>query len=145
MKKSAFLLVALVVTVFTGFAQSPADKCLGVWLSEDKATKIELFKVGSTYTGKLLWAKDLYKSDGKTSRKDDQNANPTLRSCERKGLVIIAGLTYTDGAYAGGTYYNVDNGGEYSCKMEQKEGKLYFRGYKVVPAMGKTFVWTRVP
>ena len=144
MKNALFLLAFWCLSANCGFAQSAAaDKPLGVWLSEDQATRIEIFKSGSTYAGKLLWAKNIYESDGKTFKKDDQNPDQSLRRRERKGLVIINGLTYTEGAYTGGTYYNVDSGSTYSLNMGLKNGKLLLRGYKGVPMLGKTFVFTR--
>ncbi|MBD1384319.1 DUF2147 domain-containing protein [Mucilaginibacter rigui] len=53
-------------------AQTPeADKILGVWLSEDKTGKIDVYKVNGKYFGKLIWGKTIYEADGTTSRKDD--------------------------------------------------------------------------
>lgn len=145
MKKVAFLLVALLLAAGRSFAQSSPDEAVGVWLSEDRASKIEVFKTGSTYTGKLLWTADMYERDGKTSKKDDHNPDPALCHRELKNLVIISGLAYADGGYTGGTYYYVENGSTYLCNMTLKGGKMLLRGYMGVPMLGRTYVWTRVP
>ncbi|WP_228084942.1 DUF2147 domain-containing protein [Mucilaginibacter sp. JRF] len=128
------------------FAQSqPADKILGVWFSADNAMKIEIFKSGNTYSGKLIEAKFMFEADGKTPKKDTENPNEKLKSRSRQGLVHITGLVFIDGKYSNGVLYSVESGGNYSIKGELKgPNDLETRGYKGVPMMGKTFRWTRV-
>jgi Uncharacterized protein conserved in bacteria (DUF2147) len=46
------------------------DKVLGVWLSEEKDGKVEIYKAGNKYMGKLIWSNKMYETDGVTSKKD---------------------------------------------------------------------------
>jgi uncharacterized protein (DUF2147 family) len=145
--KRIILLTGMLLLMVTGsFAQSlPADKILGVWFSKDNAMKIEIFKSGNTYSGKLLQTKFMFEADGRTPNTDSKNLNEKLRSRSMQGLVHITELTYQDGKYIDGVLYSAENGGTYSIKGELKgPNDLETRGYKGVPMMGKTFKWTRV-
>lgn len=146
MKKHTFFTGLLLLLVTVVMAQNlPADKIVGVWLTENKDLKIEIFKMGNTYSGKLLWAKDMFEADGKTPKKDTENPDKKLRSRSRQGLVNITGLVYIDGAYTNGESYNPKDGNTYSLKAVLKSAdKLEVRGYKGVSLLGKTIKWTRV-
>jgi uncharacterized protein (DUF2147 family) len=144
--KKIFFLNAMLFLATISFAQSlSSDKIVGVWLTEDKDLKIEIFKTGNAYSGKLLWSKEMFEADGKTSKKDDKNPNDKLKSRPWQGIVHITGLTYEDGEYIDGELYRPQDGNMYSLKAELKSiNKLETRGYMGVPMMGKTFKWTRV-
>jgi len=74
MKKIRIILLLCIFTVAKTFPQTPeADKILGVWLSEDKTGKIDVYKTNGKYFGKLIWGKTMYEADGITSRKDVKN------------------------------------------------------------------------
>jgi len=145
--KRITLLTGMLLLIVTGsFAQSQSpDKVLGVWFSEEHAMKIEIFKSGNTYSGKLLNANFMFEADGKTPKKDTENPNEKLRSRSRQGLVHISKLTYKDGTYINGVLYNVEAGATYSVKAELNgPNNLETRGYKGTPLMGKTYKWIRV-
>ena len=55
------------------------DQITGIWLSEDKDGKIEIFRSGNTYSGKLLWGKYVLDENGKP-RHDVNNPDTALRS-----------------------------------------------------------------
>ena len=143
MKQLSMLLIATCLSV-TAFCQQESDKILGHWLSEDKDGKIEVYKNGDKYYGKLVWASKMYEADGKTSRKDDKNTNADLRNRNLKDLVILTGFTYDDGSYTGGKIYDPKNGKTYSCNMTLKGETLNIRGYIGISLLGRTTVWTRV-
>jgi uncharacterized protein (DUF2147 family) len=142
--KKPFLAAVMLILSFTALGQKiPADMIVGTWQCDDY--KIEIFKSGSTYSAKLLWAKDIFEADGKTSKKDDKNPNEKLRSRPRQGVVHITNLAYKDGEYIDGKLYSVQDGNTYSLKGELKSlNSLETRGYKGIPMMGKTFKWKRV-
>ncbi|MEY8760613.1 DUF2147 domain-containing protein [Chryseobacterium tongliaoense] len=137
-------IVMVLLLPAAAFAQklSP-DQIIGVWKCEDY--KIEIFRSGNTYSGKLLWAKDLFEADGKTPKKDNKNPDAKLRSRSRQGIIHITGLIYRDGEYLDAKLYSVQDGNTYSLKAVLKNiNYLETRGYKGVPLIGKTFKWTRV-
>lgn len=143
MKRIAFLLITLLFSTHVLLAQ---DKILGNWLSEEKDGRIEIYKTGDKYFGKLVWGKDLVETDGKTPRKDrtdTKNSDPKLRSRPLLGLVLLTNFTYDDGEWSGGKIYDPKSGKTYSCTMKMKGDKLEIRGYVGVSMFGRTTVWTR--
>lgn len=99
-------------TVVKAFAQIPeADKILGVWLSDDKTGKIDVYKSGGKYFSKLIWGKTMYEPNGTTSGKDIKNKDERSRSRNLKDLIILNDFTYHDDTRDGGQIYD-----PYSCK-----------------------------
>jgi len=143
MKRIAFLLITLLFSTHVLLAQ---DKILGNWLSEEKDGRIEIYKTGDKYFGKLVWGKDLVEADGKTpikGRTDTKNSDPNLRSRPILGLVLLTNFTYKDGEWSGGKIYDPKSGKTYSCTMKLKGDKLEIRGYVGISMFGRTTVWTR--
>lgn len=143
MKKNAFAVIPLLVSI-TSFAQKlPADKIVGVWQCEDY--KIEVFKSGNTYSAKLLWSKDMFETDGKTPKRDSKNPDSKMKNRPVQGITHITGLVYEDGVYVDGKLYSIQDGNTYSLKGKLKTAdELETRGYKGVPMLGKTFKWNRI-
>ena len=145
MKKLPLVLFLLVFMAANAFAQtSGGGGVLGVWLSENKDGKIEVYKSASKYFGKLIWGKTMYEADGITSRKDVENKNKDLRSRNLKDLVMLTDFTYHDSIWDGGEIYDPYSGKTYSCTLKLKDGKLNIRGYVGVSLFGRTSVWERV-
>lgn len=142
MKK--ILLLAITVVLGLAARSQQADQVLGQWLSEDKDGKIEIYKTGDKYFGKLIWASKMYESDGKTSRKDEKNNDASLRTRNLKDLVLLSNFIYDDGVYTDGKIYDPKSGKTYSCKMTMSGEKLNIRGYVGLSILGRTTVWTRV-
>lgn len=143
MKRIAFLLITLLFSTQVLLAQ---DKILGNWLSEEKDGRIEIYKTGDKYSGKLVWGKDLVEADGKTPRKDrtdTKNPDAKLKSRPLLGLVLLTNFTYDDGEWTGGKIYDPKSGKTYSCTMKLKGDKLEIRGYIGLSMFGRTTVWTR--
>jgi len=143
MKRIAFLLITLLFSTQVLLAQ---DKILGNWLNQEKDGRIEIYKTGEKYFGKLVWGRDLMEADGKTPRKDrtdTKNSDPKLRSRPLLGLVLLTNFTYGDGEWSGGKIYDPKSGKTYSCTMKLKGDKLEIRGYVGLSMFGRTTVWTR--
>jgi uncharacterized protein (DUF2147 family) len=146
MKKLLFTVIMLYVS-FVSFAQSAADKIIGVWESvdSDPRLKFEFYKSGGKYFGKLLYASNMFEADGKTPKKDDKNPDKNLRSRSRYGITNITNLSYEDGEYTGGNLYNPSEGRSYRLKAKLKgENELDFRGYVGFSLLGKTMKFKRV-
>jgi uncharacterized protein (DUF2147 family) len=146
MKKIFFSIVTLMLIVSSSIAQTTSgDKVLGIWLSEKKDAKIEIFKSGNKYSGKLVWGAEMFEADGKTPLKDTKNPDVALRVRTRLNLIIISGLIYDDGAYADGHLYDARSGRTYSLKMRLKaDNNLEMRGFYGISLFGQTMEWTRV-
>lgn len=141
--KQIMMLTISTMLALASYSQQ-ADQVLGQWLSEDKDGKIEVYKTGDKYFGKLIWASKMYEADGKTSRKDEKNNDPALRSRNLKDLVLLSNFIYDDGVYTDGKIYDPKSGKTYSCKMTMSGEKLNIRGYVGLSILGRTTVWTRV-
>ena len=143
MKKSILAVFTLLLSLASFAQKLPADQITGVWQCDDY--KIEVFKAGNTYSAKLLWSKEMFEADGKTSKKDVKNPNEKLRGRSVQGLTHITGLIYKDGEYVDGKLYSVQDGNTYSIKGKLKgPNDLETRGYKGIPLVGKSFKWKRV-
>jgi uncharacterized protein (DUF2147 family) len=70
-------------------AQS-SNNIFGVWLSEKRDGKIEIYQQGDKLFGKIVWTKN----DG---IKDDKNPDTKLRNSPLLGLVILTNFK-SDGA-----------------------------------------------
>ena len=125
------------------FAQDP-DMVKGVWLNDAKDARVEIYKTGDKYFGKIVWAQNMYEADGKTLKKDNKNSNDQLKNRTILNMVILSGFTYNDGEWTGGEIYDPKSGKTYSSKMKIKGTTLEVRGYVGSPMFGKTRTWTRV-
>jgi uncharacterized protein (DUF2147 family) len=150
--KRAVLVLLLTFLLLVSFAfAADEDKILGLWNTPENDCKIEIFKNGNKYCGRITWLKEpLYPADddgGMAGRPivDRENPNPNLRSRPLIGLQLIEGFTYIGkNVWKGGTIYNPDNGKTYGCKMIlSTPDHLEVRGFIGIPLLGGTSVWTR--
>lgn len=146
MKKLFFATVLLLISTAT-FAQQPAEKILGIWESVDADPKLrfEFYQSDNKFFGKLLYASNMFETDGKTPKKDFKNPDKKLRDRSRYGITNITDLVYEDGEYTGGTLYNPEEGRKHSVKARLKNAnELDFRGYIGFSLLGKTMKFKRV-
>lgn len=146
MKKPLFLCIALMLffTKFT-FAQSlPGDKIIGVWLTEEKDGKIEIYKSGNKYNGKIIWGENLYEANGKTLAKDVKNPNASYKNRPLLNADILTGFVYNSNDWTDGKIYDPQNGKTYSATMKLNGNTLNLRGYIGVSMFGRTTTWKRV-
>ena len=127
----------LFFTISIAWAQtSPADAVLGTWLSADKDGKVQIYKQGNKYFGKLVWMK--------TPRKDTENPDAKLRSKDLQGVVLLNNFEYNGKTWEDGTIYDPKNGKTYSCIIKKKDANtLDIRGYIGISLIGRTTTWTR--
>jgi uncharacterized protein (DUF2147 family) len=120
-----------------------ADAIVGQWLTAGGTSKIEVYKCGDEYCGKIAWLKEPEK-DGKP-KVDENNPDVKLRSRELLGLTILREFHFDgDDAWKGGKIYDPKSGNDYSAKMTLvDEHTLELRGYVLMPLFGRTETWTR--
>ncbi|ULQ52057.1 DUF2147 domain-containing protein [Flavihumibacter fluvii] len=145
MKQITCLFLGTIVMVLSAGAQTSAagDKILGHWLNEEKDGRIEIYKNGNKYFGKLVWGDKIFEADGKTSKKDVHNEDKNLRSRNLLGLVLLTNFTFDDGVWNDGKIYDPKSGKTYSCNIKFKGDKLEIRGYVGISLFGRTTIWTR--
>jgi len=133
-----FLLIAI-------FCQSQSDDILGIWLEEEKQSKIEIYKKNNRFYGKIVWLKEPLDEYGNI-KLDKKNPNTSLRKNPINGLVIMKDLKYIKkGEWSNGEIYDARSGKTYSLEVYMKKtNKLDLRGYLGFTLFGKTTSWDRV-
>ncbi len=151
MKRAVFVLWLGFLLLASFALAADGDKIVGLWSTPEKDCKIEIFRSGSKYYGRIVWLKEpLYPADddrGMAGRPiaDCENPNPGLRSRPLIGLRLMEGFSYVGrNVWGKGTIYNPDNGKTYRCKITlSARDRLEVRGFIGVPLLGATSVWTR--
>ncbi len=144
MKKITFLFSLFLSLSFTTFAQKK-EAIVGIWLSEKKDGKIEVYKTGDKYFGKLVWIKDPLNKEGKP-KLDVNNPEITNKTKTILGSTILKNLSFTeDNTWEDGTIYDPNNGKTYSCKVTLVDNgqKLNLRGFIGFSLIGRTSSWTK--
>ena len=145
MKKIILISTCFILLIFPLFAQKAVPgKVIGIWLRDDNYIKIEIYKAGPQYFGRLIEGNSLYEADGITLKKDEHNAIDRLRRRQLKNLTVLTNFDYEGRAY-GGTFYDFETGKWYKSTLKlQGENVLKIRGYTVLSPFGKSTTWTRV-
>jgi uncharacterized protein (DUF2147 family) len=150
-KRAVSVLLSTFLLLISFVFAADEDRVLGLWITPEKDCKIEIFKCGSKYCGRITWLKEpLYQADdeGGMAGKpvvDRENPNPDLRSRPLMGLQLMGGFTYIGkNVWEKGAIYNPENGKTYKCKMTlAAPNRLEVRGYVGIPLLGATSIWTR--
>lgn len=147
--KPAFVLL---VVIFASLPLwSASDDILGPWFNEDKDAKIDIFKCGNDYCGKIVWLKEPnYPTGSKlgtpgTPKLDHFNPDSARRKDALMGLQIMQGLQFSGGnVWKNGEIYDPDSGKTYNAKAKLvSPTELDLRGFIGISLIGRTEKWTR--
>ena len=140
MKKFFYTLLFVFCGCFV-YGQS-SDAILGTYLKADGKSKIEFFKSGDTYSGKIVWLKESKDEKG-NPKKDVKNPEKSLRERPLLGLVNITGLKYDgEGKYVDGKAYRPVEGDEVKFKIKVNgDGTISVTGSKY--GFSKTETWKK--
>lgn len=149
MKNFFLLLFLFVMTATTCYAAS--DDVIGVWYNQEKDARIEIFKCGEKYCGKVVWLKEPDYPEGSkdgvpgTPKLDHSNPDPAMRRTPVIGLLIVRDFVFAgDNMWKDGKVYDPKNGKTYSGKMTLVSPKqLNLRGFFGISLIGRTAIWTR--
>ena len=120
-----------------------ADDILGVWWNQEKDAKIEIYRDGKVYRGKIVWQKVPLNEAGKP-KVDVNNPDKKLQSRPVMGLVVLNDLEWDDDEWDSGSIYDPKNGSTYSCYITiTNQNTLKLRGYVGVSLIGRTATWER--
>jgi uncharacterized protein (DUF2147 family) len=145
------LVLALVALGAAISAFAATDDILGSWLNQKQDAKIEIFKCGNDFCGKITWLKEpVYPAGSKegtpgTPKVDTKNPDASRRNAPIIGMQIITGFQPSgDGQWKNGTIYDPDSGKTYSAKATLvSHDQLDLRGFIGVSLIGRTEKWTR--
>lgn len=139
------LTLVLIVSSSAIFAQ--ADKILGTWLNEPKDGKIEVYKKGDAYFGKIIWLKNNVNEDGTSPKLDSKNEDEKLRARPIVGINILKDLEWDedDNEWDDGEIYDPRSGSTYSLYAKLEDANtLFLKGYIGFAMIGRSTTWTRV-
>lgn len=141
--------IALIALLFISslVAKAQADKILGTWLNEPKDAKIEVYKKGDKYFGKIIWLKKNVNEDGTSPKLDSKNEDEKLRSRTIVGINILKDLEWDedDNEWDDGEIYDPRSGSTYSLYAKLEDANtLYLKGYVGFSLIGRSTTWTRV-
>ena len=141
---------SLILAAASAYAASP-DDILGLWNTEERDAKIEIYKCGAKYCGKIVCLQEpTYPPGSKEGTPgmpmlDHNNPNPELRKTPLIGLPILLDFVFAgDHSWKNGKIYDSESGNTYSGKMTLISPKqLNVRGFIGISIIGRTTTWTR--
>jgi uncharacterized protein (DUF2147 family) len=145
MKGFVFSIFLAVLTICS-YAQD-AQKITGIWLNEEKTSKIEVKEEGGQFVGTVVYIIPEKYVNGEPE-KDSMNPDAKLRSRSRLGISILSGLKYnsSEKQWLDGRIYDPKNGKTYDCYawFEKDNNVLYIKGYVAgIKWLGRSTTWTR--
>lgn len=125
-------------------AATNPDAIIGVWLNGNGKGKIEIYKEGNKYFGKIIWLKEPNDSKG-GPKLDANNPDPALKTKPLTGAIVLRNFVYDNDEWNSGRIYDPQNGKDYKCYLKLKDANtLSVRGYIGFSLLGRTEVWTRI-
>jgi uncharacterized protein (DUF2147 family) len=147
--KTYFCILLLMIPFFM-FAQAtpsaipPSDRILGTWWTAGNESRVEIYKEGDEFEGRIAWLKKDLDEKGKP-KTDPKNPNPELRDRSRLGMIILTDLIAKgENNWTKGTIYDPKSGNTYKCSIKLKDNNtMLLRGYIGVSLLGRTETWLR--
>jgi uncharacterized protein (DUF2147 family) len=133
--------ILISVAIFICTISNAQDQALGMYFTPEKDGKIQIYKEGNKYFGKIVPINN-------NNRKDINNPDEKLRSQPLAGLAFMKNFEYNGKEWENGTIYDPDNGKTYSSSMwfeNNDYSKLKVRGFIGFSLLGRTAVFERVP
>ena len=134
----AIVIIIFLITSFSSKINSKAttdeaEKIVGIWFTDDKTSKIQIYKSESQYFGKIIWM-------ASKESKEELKVKPKV------GYQIFKKFTFEGkNVWSGGQVSDPRSGMTVSGKMTLKDNNtLNVRGYVGAPMFGKTVVLMRV-
>jgi len=146
------LIITCIMTIIAATsAYAGSDDILGVWNNQEKDAKIEIYKCGEKYCGKIISLNEPNYPEGSkdgipgTPKIDHNNPDPNLRKKPTIGLDVVRDFVFDkENLWVDGKVYDPKNGKTYSGKMTLvSPTQLNLRGFIGISLLGRTAVWTR--
>ncbi|TDR94139.1 DUF2147 domain-containing protein [Enterovirga rhinocerotis] len=112
--------IAIAFAGMAGTAASAADGPSGVWMTEERDSKIRIASCGRALCATILWAKG--------GGVDDQNPDPKLRQRAIVGLDLSRDIRPDGKGGWQASMYNPENGRTYRTTLTPKGGELEVGG-----------------
>lgn len=146
----SILCLFLSMTALPARASNP-DDITGIWNTENKDARVEIFKCGDKYCGRIVGLKEPnYPAGSKEGtpgqpKIDFNNPDPSLRTRPVLGLQFMTDFAHAgDNEWKGGRLYDPEKGKTYSGNITLvSPTELDLRGFVGLPFLGRTSTWTR--
>lgn len=118
---------------------------IGVWVTENKDLKVEVFEVNGVLYGKLIDFVCNHKDKKPLiDHKDDKNPNTKLRDRSWLNSIILYGLKYNStNKWSGGLIYDLTSGKTYSASVTLSNNIIVVRGYWGFEFIGKSLIFKK--
>lgn len=134
------MIATMIVASLLG-AAPPAQSVVGQWQTETRHGIVAIERCGTSLCGRLVTSDGIRADPG---LKDLNNKDEKLRGRTLKGVLMLQGFAWSDGAWDGGTIYNAEDGKICKARITPVDADhLKLRGCIFVP-LCKTQDWTRV-
>lgn len=151
MKHFKFLFAAFIALfLFTNNVKAQTNKTddiIGKWFTENNDAKIEIYKIGNKYYGRIIQLKEPIDKETGKPKTDKHNPDASQRSKPLLNMILVSGFEFDGKAeWNNGTIYDAKSGKTYNCyiNLESKD-KMKVRGYigKAWMGLGRTTYWVR--
>lgn len=112
MKRLLLLLVGLIVSQISHGQQS--DQIVGVWITENEAAHVEIYKESGKYVGKIVWVEV---GEDTNSSSSSKNQNSDINRESLPGTILLSDLTFEKGKWQG-TLYIPNKDQKVKCTLE---------------------------
>ncbi|MEJ7694008.1 DUF2147 domain-containing protein [Daejeonella sp.] len=147
-KRFLFLLCAVSLWFSPAFANPGSDAILGQWMSTRRNVKVQVYKEGAEFKGRVTWFKDNDDpSKPMATRLDENNPDPKLRKRKVLGMQVLSRLEYNakTSRWENGRIYDPKTGRQWSSVAYlDTEGVLNVKGYWQFEFIGKTMRFRKV-
>ncbi len=144
--RAAFLLIIVFLTL-TGHSQDKKnpDAILGTWLTGEGNGKVEIYRNGEKFQGKIVWLKEPLDEKTGKPKTDINHPDKSIRNRPILGLVNLWGFSFNGrDKWENGRVYDPKNGKEYKCVITVKDPEtIEVRGFVGITLIGRTDVWKR--
>jgi len=129
------------VNLFFLSPQEKNENIVGIWLTQEGNSKVEIYEDGGTYHGKIVW---LEKTTDKKGRPltDKNNPDKSLKDRPILGLVMLQDIALKDDGKGYGKIYTPKRGMTLDCELEATNNEeltitIFVRGFT------RTQTWTQ--
>lgn len=145
MKFNTLLLFCFLTSCTSAQNLKTGDDLLGIWLTGSGKGKVEIFKRGEQFHGKIVWLKEPTNAANNKPKTDLKNPDKSMHTRPILGIHNLWGFVYKgDNTWDGGHIYDPNNGKVYKCVITLKDkNNIDVRGYIGITLIGRTDSWTR--
>ena len=139
------LFLIIIPFIFNTVVYSQKTSIEGAWANSLGTEKIEIYRKGDHYFGKIIWLKDSVDKE-QHSLKDVHNPDETQKNKPLIGLELLKNLEPAGpNVWRNGTFYDPGSGRTYNCQIALRADNLLdMRKFFGLTLIGRTERWSRV-